>query len=205
MFIVNQIYNSSKEIKKSNFISYLCPINEFETLHKKLKEEHPKAAHIVWAYRNYNKHFQIVENSSDDGEPKSSSGPPCLDVLRGANLINTGVFVVRYFGGVKLGVGGLVRAYSSSANLAINSANLIKFEIQDECLFFIPFALLARFNHYFEKHGLKDEKKEFVEQGSIYTFKFKKEDFEEFFKFAKDFEVEGFYFLAVPIFAKEII
>jgi len=82
----------------------------------RLKSEHPKARHFVYAYRYLNEFDQIVENSSDDGEPKGTSGKPCLSVLAGQEIINTAVIVVRYFGGVKLGTGGLVRAYSDSVN-----------------------------------------------------------------------------------------
>lgn len=58
------------EVKKSNFISSLVPIGQFEEILQKLKMKHPKASHIVWAYRKLNEYDQIVENSSDDGEPK---------------------------------------------------------------------------------------------------------------------------------------
>lgn len=201
MFIVNDIYTQKQEIKKSNFISYICPFSEFESMHEMLKEEHPKAVHIVWAYRHYNKYFQIVENSSDDGEPKGSSGPPCLDALRGSELIDTCVFVVRYFGGIKLGVGGLVRAYSSSVNLVINAANLVKFEIKDECVFFVPFTLIARFEHYFNKENLQEIQKNFNGLGCEYLFKFNKAEFAKFNEFAKLFEMQDFSFLAIPLFA----
>jgi len=68
-----------------------------------LRESHPKARHIVYAYRELNEFEQIVENSSDDGEPKGSSGVPVLNVLRGEDFINVAILVVRYFGGIKLG------------------------------------------------------------------------------------------------------
>ncbi len=83
---------------------------------KRVKSTHPKANHFVYGYRYLNKMEQIVENSSDDGEPKGTSGKPVLSVLRGNNIINTAVIVVRYFGGVKLGTGGLVRAYTQATN-----------------------------------------------------------------------------------------
>lgn len=76
-------------------------------MHERLKAEHPKAAHVVWALRERNGYGQIVENQSDDGEPKGTSGQPSLNALRGAQLVNAGALIVRYFGGIKLGTGGL--------------------------------------------------------------------------------------------------
>ncbi|MGN8592033.1 UNVERIFIED_CONTAM: YigZ family protein, partial [Campylobacter jejuni] len=78
--------------------------------------------------RTLNEYNQIIEDKSDDGEPKGTSGIPSLNVLRGYDLVNTAVITVRYFGGTKLGTGGLVRAYSDAANAAINNASLLTFE-----------------------------------------------------------------------------
>jgi uncharacterized YigZ family protein len=116
------------EIKKSSFHAYLIPSSDFENVRDRLRIEHTKSRHIVWAKRELNKFDQIVENCSDDGEPKGTSGPPSLNVLRGSNLINTAVLIVRYFGGIKLGTGGLVRAYSSACNEVISISNLISYE-----------------------------------------------------------------------------
>jgi putative IMPACT (imprinted ancient) family translation regulator len=90
------------EVKKSIFISYLTPIENFQPLMTKLKEEHPKATHIVYAYRKLNEFDQIVENQSDDNEPKGCAGQPTLAVLRGEEIINSALLTVRYFGGIKL-------------------------------------------------------------------------------------------------------
>ncbi len=89
-----------------------------------LKLEHPKARHFVYAYRYLNDTGQIVENSSDDGEPRGTSGKPSLAVLSGENIINTAVIIVRYFGGTKLGTGGLVRAYSQAVHTVLDVAEL---------------------------------------------------------------------------------
>jgi putative IMPACT (imprinted ancient) family translation regulator len=69
-----------------------------------------------------------VEHSSDAGEPKGTSGKPTLFVLQGNNLINCALIIVRYFGGTKLGTGGLVRAYSDASNLAISKCDLIEYK-----------------------------------------------------------------------------
>lgn len=98
------------------------PMSAFETQLKNLQETHKKAVHFVKASRIVNEFNQIVESSSDDGEPKGSSGVPVLNVLRGKELVNCACVVVRYFGGTLLGVGGLVRAYSNATLLAVDSA-----------------------------------------------------------------------------------
>lgn len=98
------------------------PIGNFETQLKDLMESHKKAVHFVRATRKINEFNQIVESSSDDGEPKGSSGVPVLNVLRGKGLVDCGAIVVRYFGGKLLGVGGLVRAYSNATLLAVENA-----------------------------------------------------------------------------------
>jgi len=105
------------EISKSKFYSYLYEIDkidDFKTKLEALKKEHKKATHICYAYiidDNGSK-----EKAYDDGEPKGTAGMPILNVLKRKSLRNVAVFVVRYFGGVKLGAGGLVRAYTKSVS-----------------------------------------------------------------------------------------
>lgn len=115
----------SFEVKGSKFLCFFEPlsINEnVRTRQEELRAEHFKCVHVVYASRVLNEFGQIVENQSDDGEPKGSSGAPALNVLRGANIVNAVCYVVRYFGGTLLGVGGLVRAYSNAVNLGISKA-----------------------------------------------------------------------------------
>lgn len=115
----------SFEVKGSKFLCFFEPlsINEnVRTRQEELRAEHFKCVHVVYASRVLNEFGQIVENQSDDGEPKGSSGAPALNVLRGANIVNAVCYVVRYFGGTLLGVGGLVKAYSNAVNLGINKA-----------------------------------------------------------------------------------
>ncbi len=127
MYYVKEITNNTLEVKHSKFIAYLLPYLEFETTLHRLKQEHPKARHFVVAYRYLNEFNQIIEHANDDGEPKGTSAKPTLFVLQGAQLINTAVITVRYFGGTKLGTGGLVRAYSDATNLVIKMAELFKY------------------------------------------------------------------------------
>lgn len=125
---VQEEYAYTFEEKKSKFIAHLMPYEKFDEVMKRLRNEHPKGRHFVYAYRYLNDYEQVVENSSDDGEPKGTSGKPSLAVLSGADVINSGVIIVRYFGGIKLGTGGLVRAYGDSVNAVLNSAEFKEYK-----------------------------------------------------------------------------
>lgn len=128
MFFVDKEFANSIEVTKSKFIAHLCPYTDFEKVLNRLKNEHPKARHFVYAYRYLNEFDQIVENSSDDGEPRGTSGKPTLAVLAGNELINTAVITVRYFGGTLLGTGGLVRAYGDAVNAVVKVAELKEYK-----------------------------------------------------------------------------
>lgn len=152
------------EEKKSKFIAYLCPYNEFEKLMSTLKDKHSKARHFVYAYRYLNEFSQIVENSSDDGEPKGTSGRPSLTVLSGAKLINSAVIIVRYFGGIKLGTGGLVRAYGEAVNKAIGEAELFLYE---DLIFHelkCSYSALSKVEYLCEKYDILIKEKVFNEE-----------------------------------------
>ena len=127
---VDQIYRFTTEVNRSKFITYLVPICEFEGLQDKLKAENPKANHVVYALRYLNEYDQVVENSSDDGEPKGCAGVPSLNVLRGEELINCAVLIVRYFGGIKLGTGGMARAYAQAVKDVIEVSDIVPYKKQ---------------------------------------------------------------------------
>ena len=94
-----------------------------------LKKKYPDASHICYAYRLFNG-FTILNDvnvsnfSSDAGEPGGSAGRPILNILKKYNIINTAIYVIRYFGGKKLGIPGLIKAYSNSAELIIDNNKL---------------------------------------------------------------------------------
>lgn len=189
---VEEVSFARFEEKKSTFLAYLCPMSAFESLHVKLKNEHPKAAHIVWAKRFYNEFRQVVENNSDDGEPKGTSGPPVLNVMRGVELVNTGLLIVRYFGGIKLGTGGLVRAYGSSAKEVIAQAKLIPFVFKEIFTCKTDYPLVPRFEHYTTTHNVTVVKREFESDGVVWELEVSEEEKEHFLLFAHPFERDGF-------------
>ncbi len=154
MFQVNQQSKITYEVKKSVFTSYLLPFSDFKYSLKNLQIEHTKANHIVWAYRYLNEFDQIVENSSDDGEPKGCAGNPTLSHLRGENLINTALITVRYFGGIKLGTGGMVRAYSSAAKEVINISKLEKYIKKSKYTIKTPYSVVKRYEHFFTQEKI---------------------------------------------------
>ena len=109
-------------LKKSEFITELYrvfSVDEFNTILKDAKKRHPKATHICTAYR-----IQQFEKSNDDGEPSGTAGLPMLEVLRKQNIIDVCALVIRYYGGIQLGAGGLTRAYSGSVAQAIEKVKL---------------------------------------------------------------------------------
>ena len=127
MFFVKNIVKNEIIIKNSRFIAYLYPINSVDEINEnitKTKEEHPKANHITYAYILNN-----TKKAYDDKEPTGTAGNPILNVLEKNNLMNTLCIVVRYFGGIKLGAGGLIRAYGKSARSTLEKAELRELEI----------------------------------------------------------------------------
>lgn len=155
MQFIDSEFSTTLEIKKSKFITHICPYNLFSELMQRLKSEHPKARHFVYAYRYLNEFEQIVENSSDDGEPKGTSGRPALSVLAGANFINTAVIIVRYFGGVRLGTGGLVRAYSDAVNSVISSSSIKEFVKLKYKKLTISYSQLSQIEYILLKYNIK--------------------------------------------------
>ncbi|BDY11793.1 YigZ family protein [Hydrogenimonas cancrithermarum] len=153
MKTVQQCFESETEAKRSKFFAHLVPIGSFEEMRSQLRRKHPKASHIVWAARFVNPHGQIVEESSDDGEPKGCAGRPVLHVMQGKELMQCAVLVVRYFGGIKLGTGGMARAYSAAAQAVAAAAELKVFERRAAIHFFTAFGVMRRWEHFLESVG----------------------------------------------------
>jgi len=124
MIIENNITNIL-EIKKSKFITLLIKIdnsNDVDDYLDNIKKEYKDATHYCYAYVIGNK-----EKANDDGEPSGTAGIPILNVLKRNSLNNILCVVIRYFGGIKLGAGGLLRAYSNSVNEALKVSNIIEY------------------------------------------------------------------------------
>ena len=120
--------NSVNEIiiKNSRFITLLIEVfddTDINKIFEEVKEKYPKATHYCYAYIT-----KTFKEASDDGEPGGTAGMPMLNVLEKEGMINTLAITIRYFGGIKLGAGGLVRAYSKSVRDAIINADTIEIE-----------------------------------------------------------------------------
>jgi uncharacterized YigZ family protein len=172
-------------IKQSKFIAHLMPYEKFDEVLELLKVEHPKARHFVTAFRMLNEYDQIVEGSSDDGEPKGTSGKPTLAVLRGADLINVAVVTVRYFGGTKLGTGGLVRAYSDATNLVIENSSLLEYQKEHSSTFECSYSDLGRVEYLLQTHSITKIDKEFGATQVVVEISAPMEKIESFYSEAK--------------------
>lgn len=124
MYVIDKNYENEIIIKNSRFITILIKINDKDKVKfylQDIKNKYPKATHYCYAYI-----INDYKKSSDDGEPSGTAGTPILNVLEKENITNILAVVVRYFGGIKLGAGGLVRAYSKGVRELIRKTNLIK-------------------------------------------------------------------------------
>ena len=123
MYIKDEV-SSTLIIEKSRFIAYIKPVfseDEYKEYLKEIRKKYYDASHVVSAFISNN-----IKRSSDDGEPSGTGGIPVLNILEKNNLNNTCCLVVRYFGGIKLGVGGLSRAYSNATLEALKKAIIVE-------------------------------------------------------------------------------
>ncbi|MGA9046450.1 IMPACT family protein [Sulfuricurvum sp.] len=181
MKTVNQLFIDTIEIKGSKFMAHLMPFSMYDAMMKRLRSEHPKAVHWVSAYRTLNEFDQIVEYSGDDGEPKGTSGKPTLSVLQGHELINAAIITVRYFGGTKLGPGGLVRAYAESANAAYAQAVLLPYEKRYLQRFSCEYSAISMVEYETSRHAIGMVSKMFHEKGATFEVEGTGENLEQFY------------------------
>ncbi len=152
------------EIKKSRFI---CSFKRIETedeakeFIQSLKKEHWKANHNCSAFVLGAKNE--ILRSSDDGEPSGTAGVPMLEVLKKNELINVVAVVTRYFGGTKLGAGGLIRAYSGAVSHALTEIGIVEGRRQKEIFVEIAYPLLGKLQHYLEQQNFFVKDSQFLE------------------------------------------
>lgn len=144
--------------KKSRFIANSYHIESKEEAEEKInliKKKYYDAKHNCFAFSIVDKAGNLLEKSSDDGEPSGTAGAPILNVIRKNNLNNVLIVVTRYFGGILLGTGGLTRAYSNTALASIENGKIIEVENGLQASLEIEYSENEKFKYYCEKNNIK--------------------------------------------------
>lgn len=152
--------------KKSKFIAnafYVESIEEAEELINRIKKKYHDARHNCYAYRILDEN-SIIERQSDDGEPSGTAGGPMLNILSKKELVNVLVAVTRYFGGILLGTGGLVKAYAEAVNQAIQNAKEVEKEKGYLIEITIEYEKQREFEYICEKNKINIVSKEYEDK-----------------------------------------
>ena len=153
--------NSSSEldVKKSKFIVNIIKITDEQDAKEKLnqiRKEYSDARHNCYAYIVYDNETKTkIEKSSDDREPSGTAGIPMLTLLQKNNLVNVLIVVTRYFGGILLGTGGLVRAYTDSSKQALEAAKIIELQYGEILEYCIEYDEFEYFKYICEKNNIE--------------------------------------------------
>ena len=154
-----------EEIKKSRFICHIKRVtteNEARNFIQAVKKEHYKATHNCSAFILGER--SEMKRSSDDGEPSGTAGVPMLGVLENQQLTNVCVVVTRYFGGIKLGAGGLIRAYSSNVALAIKEIGIVHIKEQLGLRIALSYSQYQELPNFLKANHLQEQDTSFTEQ-----------------------------------------
>lgn len=169
--------------KKSKFIAniyFAQTMEEAENIIKETKKKYYDARHNCSSYRVLEKE-NIIEKYSDDGEPAGTAGAPMLNILQKKDLVNVVVIVTRYFGGILLGTGGLVRAYSEVTQKAIEEANLIDITMGKEYEVKVDYSNLEKLKYYTKTNNISITKIEYLNE-IICSLQIQNEDIEKFLR-----------------------
>ena len=195
-----------EEIKKSRFICHAKRVYSEEEAREfitAIKKEHYKATHNCSAFI-IGEHSE-VKRTSDDGEPSGTAGVPMLGVLENHNLTNICVVVTRYFGGIKLGAGGLIRAYAGSVALAVKEIGIIEIKEQAGIAIQMSYSQYQEYNNFLKEHNLMELDTNFTDQVDtmIYVDKEEKENIKatlvEFFNGKVTLTDQGLREVEVPV------
>jgi uncharacterized YigZ family protein len=148
---IKEVFTAELIIKKSRFISILIPLNQVRDVEKELhdaKQKYPGANHYCFAYI-MRQDGSILERCSDDGEPSGTAGRPILNVLKTRHLENVLAIVIRYFGGILLGTGGLVKAYTQSVQSALDPARIVSLEYAQKIVVTLGYCHYGSFEKQF--------------------------------------------------------
>ena len=160
-----------EEIKKSRFICHAKRVyseEEARDFITAIKKEHYKATHNCSAFIVGER--SEIKRTSDDGEPSGTAGVPMLGVLENHNLTNVCVVVTRYFGGIKLGAGGLIRAYAGSVALAVKEIGIIEIKEQAGIQIHMTYAQYQEYGNFLKEHNLIELETNFTDQVDTMVF-----------------------------------
>ena len=195
-----------EEIKKSRFICHAKRVyseEEARAFITAIKKEHYKATHNCSAFIIGER--SEIKRTSDDGEPSGTAGVPMLGVLENHNLTNVCVVVTRYFGGIKLGAGGLIRAYAGSVALAVKEIGIIEIKEQVGIAIQMSYTQYQEYNNFLKEHTLMELDTNFTDQVNtmIYVDKEEKENIKaalvEFFHGKVTLTDQGLREVEVPV------
>ena len=195
-----------EEIKKSRFICHIKRVtteDEARNFIQAVKKEHYKATHNCSAFIVGER--SEIKRTSDDGEPSGTAGIPMLGVLENHNLTNVCVVVTRYFGGIKLGAGGLIRAYAGSVALAVKEIGIIEIKEQAGIQIHMTYAQYQEYGNFLKEHNLIELETNFTDQVDtmIYVDKEEKENIKsalvEFFNGKVTLTDQGLREVEVPV------
>lgn len=195
-----------EEIKKSRFICHAKRVyseEEARDFITAIKKEHYKATHNCSAFIIGER--SEIKRTSDDGEPSGTAGVPMLGVLENHNLTNVCVVVTRYFGGIKLGAGGLIRAYAGSVALAVKEIGIIEIKEQAGIAIQMSYAQYQEYSNFLKEHDLIELETSFTDQVDtiIYVDKEEKENIKaalvEFFNGKVTLTDQGLREVEVPV------
>ena len=144
--------------KKSKFIAnvfYIGTVEEAENIIKQTKKKYYNAKHNCYAFITLDvKSGEVIEKCSDDGEPSGTAGAPILAILKGNNLCNVLIIVTRYFGGILLGTGGLVRAYTGATEKALEEAKFLRIQNGVEAKIILSYDGVESFKYYAKRNSI---------------------------------------------------
>ena len=195
-----------EEIKKSRFICHAKRVyseEEARAFINAIKKEHYKATHNCSAFIIGER--SEIKRTSDDGEPSGTAGVPMLGVLENHNLTNVCVVVTRYFGGIKLGAGGLIRAYAGSVALAVKESGIVEIKEQAGIRIQMSYAQYQEYGNFLKEHNLMELETNFTDQVDtiIFVDKEDKEDIKaaliEFFNGKVILTDQGLREIEVPV------
>ncbi|GAA3939842.1 YigZ family protein [Litoribacillus peritrichatus] len=176
------------EEKRSRFVAHLAHFNsdsEFKAFLAQIREDHPKASHHCWAHILRMPNDAKGWNQSDDGEPKGTAGKPMLNILSHADVGECGVVIARYFGGTKLGTGGLVRAYSAATKQVLEEASWSPLEAKKILEIVSDYQEINHVQRWMQSHHIQPLNQIFDEKAQI-TLQITESQFDELVSIVED-------------------